>query len=622
MKPQHTERLKKTLPRVATAVVAVIAFGLGTSAGGGDEETADGHDHAAEGEAEDGTVWTCSMHPQIRASEPGQCPICGMDLIPATSGEDTPAPNEITLSERAKTLARIRTTRVERHGRVGAERRLLGRVAYDETNLATVTAWIGGRIDNLRVEATGERVRRGQPIATLYSPEVYAAHQDLLQAKRQIDRLSQGSETARSAAQAAYRAARQRLALLGVPEAELERMERADSPWRQIAIRSPFSGTVTERLASEGQYVQTGTPLYRIADLSELWVQLDAYESDLPLLRVGQTVHLDVRALPGEDLTGEVSFIDPVVDPRTRTARVRVAIDNPDGRLRPGMFAEAHVQDAEIEETEGEMPPLVIPDSAPLFTGRRSVVYVEKPNAEAPTYEARVVRLGPRMGDLYPVVAGLLEGERVVTHGAFTLDADLQIRGGISMMALPDDTEEGPYDDLIQVPPAFTEGLQRVLRPYLDVQEALADDELEPAKQAAQRMLAAAEGFEPEGPAAAVRHWEHLGEDLQQRAGHVATASSIEEARRGFMALTEPVLKLIHLFGNPMDVQVRVAWCPMADDNNGASWLQRGDVVDNPYFGSSMLTCGEVQHEIDAKSYLPELTRAEPSAAAPGGHQH
>ncbi|MGB5545654.1 MAG: efflux RND transporter periplasmic adaptor subunit, partial [Polyangiales bacterium] len=204
-------------------------------------------------------------------------------------------------------------------------------------------------------------------------------------------------------------------------------------------IRTPFGGTVIERLATQGSYVETGTGLYRVADLSTLWVQLDAYESDLSVLKAGQNVRLRVEALPGELFEGRVTFVDPVLDPKTRTARVRIEVKNQDRRLRPGMFVDASVQSRGAGDP-GEAP-VVIPATAPLFTGRRSVVYVELQDTDQPTYEARVVTLGSRMGDLYPVLTGLEEGERVVIHGAFAIDADLQIRGGDSMMNLPDDEE-------------------------------------------------------------------------------------------------------------------------------------------------------------------------------------
>lgn len=437
MKSETRDVLMENAPWVAIPLVAALAFGLGAWFFGASEPAVPGPDAHEQTVTEQ--IWTCSMHPAIRKSERGQCPICGMDLIPVQRDEAAGEadPKRVTLSERAKVLARIRTIEATRLGSERVERRLLGRVDYDETSLRTVTAWLGGRIDRLYVSTTGERVKRGQVIATLYSPEVYSAQQDLIQAKQQLERLQEGATpSARRAAEAALRAAGDRLRLLGVPEGELAGMEAAETPSKSIRIRTPFGGTVIERLATQGSYVETGSGLYRIADLSKLWVQLDAYESDLSALGVGQEVSLRVKALPGEQFEGRVTFVDPVLDPSTRTARVRIEVRNRDRRLRPGMFVEANVRALSSPNGEEE-PLLVVPATAPLFTGRRSVVYVELPHTERPTYEARIVSLGPRMGDVYPVLEGLDEGERVVVHGAFAIDADLQIQGGSSMMNLP-----------------------------------------------------------------------------------------------------------------------------------------------------------------------------------------
>ncbi|MFW6049570.1 MAG: efflux RND transporter periplasmic adaptor subunit [Myxococcota bacterium] len=620
MKP-WTERLRRHAPWIALPVVALVAFAIGILVAGDGKDGSAEPTEAAPEMADAHTTWTCSMHPQIRQDEPGQCPICGMDLIPASDDDDEaagePDPTRIVLSERAKVLARIRTAPVERLEEASAQRRLLGRIDYDETTLQTVTAWAGGRIDRLHVKATGERVRRGQPIATLYSPEIYQAHQDLISARRQAGAGIGG--VVRGGAEATVQATRERLRLLGVPEQQLEEMEKADRPWRHIAIRSPFGGTIVERLATEGQYVETGSGLYRLAQLDRLWVLLDAYESDLPLLNEGQEVRLEVHAMPGEELTGTVAFIDPVLDPERRTARVRIEIRNRDRRLRPGMFAEA-VVDAKPPRTDGN--PLVIPASAPLFTGRRSLVYVEVPHAEQPTYEARVVRLGPRMDTVYPVVAGLRAGERVVEHGAFVLDADLQIRGGISMMTLPDDTEHGPYDDVVPIPAKLREALGRTLAPYLALQKALAADDLSAAEEASQALVESVRAFETEGAPEAARAWEPLAEHLRQHGSELARAESLEAARAAFRPLVEQVMRVLRVFGNPFDRPLHVAHCPMAFGGEGADWVQDREAIDNVYFGSEMRTCGEVRATVGPGEYLPGHDLTADTPAAPGGHQH
>ncbi|MGB0685710.1 MAG: efflux RND transporter periplasmic adaptor subunit [Planctomycetota bacterium] len=574
------------------------------------------------------------MHPQVRQLQRGPCPICGMDLIPVTSRDDGAAhgSNQVVLSERARTLAKVRTTLVRRQADATANLRLLGRFEPNESTLKTVTTWIGGRIDRLHVKVTGQRVHAGQVIATLYSPEVFAAHQDLLVAKQQVEQMRASPAASLRAAKSALDATRERLRLLGVPDDELARMEGQHRPTRAVAIRSPFAGTVIERMIAEGAYVSTGTPLYRVANLASLWLQLDAYENDLSRLSVGQAVRVFVEAIPGEVFEGKVTFIAPTLDPRRRTAEVRVQVDNRDGRLRPGMFAEASVATA---EATGQQSPLVVPKTAPLFTGRRAIVYVEVRSIDSGSaadgsrdriaYEPRTVRLGPRLGEVYPVVAGLKEGDRVVTRGAFALDADLQIRGGASMMASADDREDGTWDAVIQVSAAERRKLAPVVGAYLEVQAALADDSLDRAKASATELTSVVQAIEFERPHQALAAWSELSSALRGHGQHIAMADSLEGARQGFGALSEAVIKLLSRFGNPTGHALRLAFCPMAARSHGALWVQKGSEIDNSYFGASMLTCGEVRQEVPPGGYLVPSTESAPSegrAAPAGGHQH
>lgn len=619
---------KQTALRVAKRVIVLIAllvaFVLGGTLLGGPESPAPttGHDHAEHAE-EEAELWTCSMHPQIRATEPGSCPICGMNLIPVENSAGENTPEQVSLSESARVRAKIRTTAVKRLHAGGVERRLLGRVDYDETKLRTVTSWIGGRIDKLQVRTTGQRVKRGQVIATLYSPEVFAAHQDLLVAKEQVRKLKGASESAQIGAQAALGASRSRLRLLGVPAAEVATMENASKPSEQVRIRSPFSGTVIERLATEGRYVKTGSGLYQVADLSRLWVQLDAYESDLPLLKLGQEVSLKMEALPTEVFKGRVAFVDPVLNQRTRTTRVRIEVKNADGQLRPNMFAEAVVRGG---LSDAEESVLVVPDTAPLFTGRRSVVYVEVPDAASPTYEARQVRLGPKMGEVYPVIAGLRQGERVVIHGAFTLDADLQIRGGLSMMALPDDAADGLYDQIVQVPAAHKDALKRVLQSYLELHESLAADDLEATHRAAAAVASTAKKLDPKKHNPFREAWMPLRRYLTAHAEPIRRAQSLNAARLPFRDLSQQVATLLRVFGNPSEETVRLASCPMALDGEGAEWVQRASEIENPYLGASMHSCGDIHKVVEHGTYLPlEASSTEsgvPTPAPASGHQH
>lgn len=623
---------KRTAPLVVLFVIAAFFLGLmlGRGQGGQGPSTSQANNQqdddagGAHGENSATAIWTCSMHPQVRSGEPGQCPLCGMDLIPvedgAAGGSNDDAPNRVTLTGRAKALSRITTTVVKRAAADAVELRLLGRLDYDERRVRTVTSWTEGRIDRLHVAVTGQRVGRGQVIATLYSPEIYSAQQDMIQASRQVKRLSKGTQTARLAADAALESTRERLRLLGVPEGELTKMESAERPFRHISIRANAGGTVIERLVDEGAYVNPGSGIYRVADLSKLWVQLDAYERDLAFISRGQKVGLSISAFPEEAFEGTVAFIDPVLNSRTRTTRLRVEVNNRDGRLQPGMFAEATVQGGNGEQA---LRQLVIPESAPLFTGRRSVVYVEVPDSEQPTYEARQVRLGHKTGDVYPVIAGIGEGERVVVQGAFTLDADLQIRGGQSMMAQPDDRSPGLHDQIVRADPRFMSSLLPVLGSYLSAQERLGEDDHQAAKVAMQALEREVGRVQRPRSAEAREAWTTIADGLRQHAAHGAGTADIEAARAAFEHLSLQMRTLLERFGNPLSTPLRLAFCPMAFDNRGAEWIQRGEEIDNSYFGAVMRRCGSIRATVGPGEHLASndesQTARTPSA---GGHDH
>ena len=426
-------------------------------------------------------VWTCPMHPHIRLPEPGDCPICGMKLVLEKTTEASPhvhdaekqaepagyacamfcvpplphpgkcpvcgmdmapvydAPagagaseRRLTMSEEARALANIQTAPVVRRS-ASRELRLVGMIEADETRLARVSAYVGGRLDRLHVRYTGAQVERGAPLAGLYSPELLTARAELLQAKQSAARLADSSvASARNVADSAVNAARQRLRLWGLSEAQVRALESGDGNDTIITIAAPIGGTVIERHVQQGDYVEPGSVIFTVADLSVVWVQLKAYESDMPFIELEQRMTFSVDAHPGESFEGRVVFIEPVLTGASRTVNARVEVDNADGRLKPGMFARA-VLEAPVA-APNDIPPLLIPDTAPLLTGARAVVYVAVPDQERPTYEGREILLGPRVDGYYVVKEGLREGERVVVKGAFRIDSALQIRARPSMM--------------------------------------------------------------------------------------------------------------------------------------------------------------------------------------------
>jgi multidrug efflux pump subunit AcrA (membrane-fusion protein) len=301
----------------------------------------------------------------------------------------------------------------------------VARVEEPETQLANISARIGGRIDKLYVDYTGQPVRRGQPIAEIYSPEILSSAEEYKLALENRQRLGSGAEPqAISGADELVTASRRRLELWALTPPQIDTIAASDQPKVALTIYSPASGIVTERKVTQGQYVNTGDVLYLVTDLSTVWVKADIYEVDLPQVHVGQTVEITAESLPGAKLRGQVGFLEPMVNGQTRTAAARMQIANPGMRLRPGMFVQARFGVA------GQHA-LAMPRSAVVDTGTRKLVYVAKGNG---VFEAQEVQLGPLGDDYYPVLAGLRDGDRVVTEGNFLLDSQTRITGGMSGM--------------------------------------------------------------------------------------------------------------------------------------------------------------------------------------------
>jgi Cu(I)/Ag(I) efflux system membrane fusion protein len=366
-----------------------------------------------------GTVWTCAMHPQIRMEQPGKCPICGMDLIPLDqSNTSSIDPDAIHLSKEAAQLANVLTSVVTKQKPV-KEVRLYGKVQADERLLQIQVAHVPGRIEKLYVNFTGESVQKGQILAQIYSPELITAQQELLEAAK-----------TKQTQPAIYEAAKEKLHQWKLTDNQIETIESSEKIQNTIDIVSNTKGIVTSRFVNAGDYVSQGTALFKIADLSEVWVLFDAYESDLQFLRKGEIISFTLQALPGNNYSANITFVDPVIDPVTRVAKVRVEIGNEAGRIKPEMFATGIVSST-LSEYRDKM---VIPKSAVLWTGKRSIIYVKQPGTDEPIFKMREIELGPMLGESYVVADGLSEGEEIVTSGTFSVDAAAQLEGKPSMM--------------------------------------------------------------------------------------------------------------------------------------------------------------------------------------------
>jgi membrane fusion protein, copper/silver efflux system len=366
-----------------------------------------------------GEIWTCAMHPQIRMDKPGKCPICGMDLIQLTqNGSSSGDPSAIHLSNEAAQLANVRTSLVTKQMPV-KEVRLYGKVQADERLLQSQVAHVPGRIEKLYVNFTGESVKTGQLLAKLYSPELITAQQELLEAAK-----------TKQMQPAIYEAAKEKLRLWKLTDNQIEAIENSGTVQTTVDINSNTNGIVTSKLVNTGDYVSQGSTLFMIADLSRVWILFDAYESDLQFLSNGDKVKFTIQAFPGTEYSGTIVFIDLLIDPVTRVAKVRVETGNLQGRLKPEMFATGIVLSEPAEYRDN----IVIPKSSVLWTGKRSIVYVRQRGSDEPVFSMREIGLGPMLGESYVVTDGLSEGEEIVTNGTFSVDAAAQLEGKTSMM--------------------------------------------------------------------------------------------------------------------------------------------------------------------------------------------
>lgn len=363
-------------------------------------------------------MWTCSMHPQIMQSEPGDCPICGMDLIPAENGADGLLADQFKLTENAMALANVQTS-VAGSGKVDNNAiKLSGKIVENEESNAVQVSYFSGRIERLYVSFTGEEIRKGQLLATIYSPELYAAQQELITAAS----LKESQPTL-------YKAVRNKLKLWKLSENQINQIETSGKVLDNFPVYATVSGTVSEKLVEQGDHIKPGQPLLKIAKLNTVWANFDVYENQIHLFKEGQNVTITANAYAGKEFKGKVSFIDPVLNTRTRTVKLRVVLNNMDDAFKPGMFVEGKIEG--ISSAKEQV--LSIPSTAILWTGERSVVYV-KTNPDEPVFEMREIKLGNTIGANQEVLSGLENGEEIVTNGTFTIDAAAQLQGKKSMM--------------------------------------------------------------------------------------------------------------------------------------------------------------------------------------------
>ena len=535
----------------------------------------DGHVH------EEGQIWTCSMHPQIRQPEPGQCPICGMDLIPVAKEEKGSDNLTLKMSERALKLANVETAVVKGNS-VTKILTLNGRISEDERKIFSQTSHFPGRIEKLYISFTGEYVKAGQPLASYYSPELVSAQEELFEAKKY-----------EKSNPALLRAARTKLKLWKLTDEQIRALEEGGKIQEEFPILADRSGYVIEKKINAGDYVRLGQELYRMADLSSVWVLFDAYEDDLIWIKEGQKVEFTVKSIPGKKFEGHVNYIDPVIDEKTRVAEIRAELSNPESILKPEMFVVGRVE-ARLNSRSSS---IVVPRQAVLWTGRRSVVYIKVKDSEAPAFRMREVVLGPALGESYIIKSGLEPGEEIVVNGTYMVDAASELSDKPSMMDQEPPDAEDPFSDVPdyrkQTPDQFKELWSAVMRNYLDLQKALVDADVEGAEKAAKRMLELLPPEKGSGlPRVAESYWKGRQTAISRALELITTVSSIDEQRKAFIDLSKEIARGAKAFGG--GEQLYLFFCPMANQDQGAYWINDLEKVANPYFGKMMLNCGSV----------------------------
>ena len=590
--------MKKYLVYIGILAVGLI-FGWFLFGGASNKETEHNHDTVSE----TNQMWTCSMHPQIMQPEPGDCPICGMELIPASSSTEGLLANQFKLTENAMALANIQTSIVGKDNFEDNAIKLSGKIAENEEANAVQVSYFSGRLERLNVSFTGEEVRKGQLLATIYSPELYAAQQELITAV-----------ALKESQPALYNAVRNKLKLWKLSESQINQIEETGKVKEKYPVYATVSGTVSEKLVAQGDYIKQGQPLLKIANLNTVWANFDVYENQIDLFKKGQDISLTTNANPNATIKAKVDFIDPILNTGTRTVKLRVVLNNKDDAFKPGMFVEGKIK--AISSSKEQV--LSIPSTGVLWTGERSVVYI-KTNPNQPVFEMREITIGNQIGDNYEVLEGLNNGDEIVTNGTFTVDASAQLQGKKSMMnkggdkvmtgheghlgmentATIKNENHSNMNERINVSTDFQNQLKAVFNDYIQLKDALVKDESKKVMSESKRLLDNLSKVEMKllTDKAAHIHWMSLEKEIKASATSISITSDMKKQRNHFKHLSSHLINTLQVFG--INEKVYVEFCPMADKNNGAYWLSKEEKVINPYFGDAMLTCGEIKQVIE-----------------------
>ena len=526
-------------------------------------------------------IWTCSMHPQIRSHEPGDCPICGMDLIPLETNASSD-PTVLQMTEDAVALANIQTIVVGESSSQEEQVKLNGVLKANETLTASLVSHIPGRIEQLSVSFTGEKVVRGQKLATIYSPQLITAQKELIEAKKLVAISPEFLE-----------AAKNKLRFWKISSSVIDQIIESETVRESFSIYAEHTGIVKSKKISVGDYINTGEVLFTVENLSQLWVLLDVYEKDIQAIKLGNDISFTTIAYPNQVFKSKIVFIDPNINASTRVTTVRAELNNSANLLKPEMFVKAMLN---INKNDEKIK-ITVPKTSVLWTGERSVVYVKQADAQIPSFEYKEVKLGDVIGRNYEILEGIKIGDEVVINGAFVIDAAAQLNNQNSMMnkkvSVKEQFELKIIDFKKETPAEFKMELQNVVNEYFELKNALVDTDLKTAQTKTEGLLVALSAvnmshLSGEGHI----YWMEQHKSIEHAAKQIVKSVDIDELRVSFEFLSNGLINSISAFGL-QSMEVNVFNCPMAN-NGGADWLSNGVEVLNPYFGSKMLKCGSL----------------------------
>jgi membrane fusion protein, copper/silver efflux system len=579
--------MKKFIPYILT-LMAGLAIGALIWSGGGDTTVAHDHEH------EDGTVYTCSMHPQIRQNEPGLCPLCGMALTPIADSGDDGDPVVFEMTENAIRLANVRTVKIGMAQGDVPGIRLNAKIALNNSGNTRQTAHIPGRIERFYIQYEGQAVQKGQIIATVYSPELIKAQEELKLAQKY--KVNQPE---------IYEASLKKLRQWRLSEKQITQIENSTEALRNFDLYADQGGIVSARMMNEGNYAMVGDVLYELSNFSTVWLLADAYEKDLKSLKISDELEFELNAYPGEVFKAKIDFIEPSVNPESRTAGIRATLPNPGFKLKPEMIGTArHISG---ERTTGTQ--IQVPKSAVLWTGTRSIVYVKQPDTKVPSFALREVVLGGASGDSYEVLDGLEIGEEVVIEGTFSIDAAAQLMGKASMMnpahtLIGGNSNESEMEQ-IDIPdlknlskPTSKNAMSNLVASYLKLKDALVATDPQNAQKASLEFAKKIENTKLSDDEKVLEFWTMAATILKDKNSQISESSDVAKQRDAFIGLSNTLIALVKGIGIAGET-LYIQNCPMANNDKGADWLAIESEIKNPYFGNLMMACGTVDEQIN-----------------------